>query len=51
MLNSIFKGVVVTVSVYAIIEGFSAIDDPYKQRYYAKRFKTVRDKAFSFFKK
>lgn len=51
MLNSIFKGVVVTVSVFAIIEGFSAIDDPRKQRYYSERFKTIRDKAYSFFKK
>ena len=51
MLNSIFRGVVVSVSVFAIIEGFSAIDDPHKRQYYAGRFKTIRDKAYSFFKK
>lgn len=51
MLNSIFKGVVVSTCVYAILEGFSAIGDPYKQEYYAKRFKTVRDKVYSVFNK
>lgn len=51
MLNSIFRGVVVTLSVFAIIEGISAINDPYKQQYYADRFKTVRNKAYSFFNK